>query len=198
MNKKNIGLAVSLVLLLLLSGVIIYLKWQPQNNEVLPLINNLTMQLTSPIFNEGENIPSRYTCDGKNINPPLNIIDAPEGVESFVLIVDDPDATHGDWVHWLVWNIAPTTVSIGENSVPQGAVQGMTDFKNQSYGGPCPPASPERKRGEPSGTHRYQFKLYAIDTMLDIDETSTKKDVEKTMENHIISTAMLIGLYARL
>jgi len=103
------------------------------------------------------------------------------------LIVDDPDAPMGTWVHWVSWNIAPDTREIKENDTPKGAAAGLNDFKRQSYGGPCPP----------SGTHRYFFKLYALDTTLDLPSGTKKTDVEKAMKGHVISQAQIIGLYKR-
>jgi len=145
------------------------------------------MKLTSPVFENNQYIPSKYTCDGEDINPPLEISEVPENARSLVLIVDDPDAPAGDWVHWTVWNISPETTNIAENSVPAGAVQGMTDFGQAGWGGPCPP----------SGTHHYQFKLYALDTQLDLDSSTKKSDLEKAMQGHILDQAMLVGLYQR-
>ncbi|MCJ7804181.1 YbhB/YbcL family Raf kinase inhibitor-like protein [Patescibacteria group bacterium] len=133
-------------------------------------------------------IPQKYTCDGENINPPLQITDVPSSAQSLVLIVDDPDAPSGDWVHWLVWNINPETKLITENESPKEAIQGTNDFGKQNYGGPCPP----------SGTHRYQFKIYALDTILNLSSSSRKKDLETAMENHILDKGILIGLYQRI
>lgn len=129
-------------------------------------------------------IPVKYTCDGADINPPLRIEGIPEGTHSLVLIVDDPDAPGGTWDHWIVWNI-PLVETIEEDSVP--GTEGLNDFKTQSYGGPCPP----------SGTHRYFFKVYALDTTLDLPTTSTKTDVEQAMIGHILANGELIGLYSR-
>lgn len=145
------------------------------------------MKLTSPAFGNNLPIPSKYTCDGEDINPPLEISEVPEGTQSLVLIMDDPDAPVGIWDHWVVWNINPSIISIEENSVPEGAVQGMNSFGKQPYGGPCPP----------SGTHHYHFKLYALDTKLELDPSSKKEDVEKAMEDHILEQAELVGLYQR-
>lgn len=144
------------------------------------------MKLESPAFGNMERIPSKYTCDGQDINPPLKISDVPENTKSLVLIVDDPDAPAGTWVHWLVWNISPNTKEIPENSVPKNAVEGITSWNRVGYGGPCPP----------SGTHRYFFKLYALDTILDLPST-TISELEKAMENHILDKAELVGLYSR-
>ncbi len=145
------------------------------------------MKLTSSVFENKDLIPSKYTCDGEDVNPPLNISDIPEKTKSLVLIVDDPDAPSGTWDHWIVWNILPSVSKIEENSVPEGAVQGMNDFGKQSYGGPCPP----------SGTHNYHFKLYALDTKLEIESSSKKEEVKEAMEGHILEQAELIGKYQR-
>lgn len=145
------------------------------------------MKITSSAFENKQMIPPKYTCDGKDINPPLEIIDIPPKTRSLVLIVDDPDAPSGDWVHWLVWDINPETKFIAEDESPQGAVQGTNDFNKQNYGGPCPP----------SGIHHYQFKIYALDTLLNLPSSSRKKDLGKAMENHILDKTLLIGLYQR-
>lgn len=145
------------------------------------------MQLTSPAFGHNQPIPPKYTCDDQDVSPRLAISGVPENAQSLALIVDDPDAPRGDWVHWTLWNIAPTTTKIAENSVPQGAVEGMTDFGKPGWGGPCPS----------SGQHRYQFKLYSLDATLDLAASATKADIEKTMQNHILDQTTLIGLYQR-
>ena len=145
------------------------------------------MKFSSSAFKDNSNIPFKYSCDGDDINPPLQISDVPKGAASLALIVDDPDAPAGDWVHWLVWNIAPDTTEIVENSVPNGAVQGLTDFGKNQWGGPCPP----------SGRHHYQFKLYALDTNLGLDSSAKKKDLQGVMQGHILDQAILVGLYQR-
>ena len=142
------------------------------------------LAVTSPAFENNKSIPSRYTCDGDDVNPPLTIEGIPEETKSLVLIVDDPDAPMGTWDHWIVWNIPPTS-KIEENSVP--GVEGLNDFGKHSYGGPCPP----------SGTHRYFFKICALDTKLNLDSNSRKKDVEKAMKGHILASGELVGLYSR-
>lgn len=146
------------------------------------------MKLTSPAFQDGCEIPYLYTCDGADINPELRIEEVPLGTKSLVLIVDDPDATRGiPWEHWLVWNIEPTIATIKENSVPEGAVEGRTSFGRNGYGGPCPPKG--------SKPHRYMFKLYALDKMLDLDPDSDKLALEKEMEGHVLDQALLIGVF---
>ncbi len=143
--------------------------------------------LTSPAFPGNGLIPKEYTCDGADRNPPLGIRNVPPRTESLALIVDDPDAPRGTWVHWVVWNIARGTTEIAEASVPAGAVQGTNDFGRRSYGGPCPP----------SGTHRYFFKLYALDNSPALPAGATKKQLEEAMQGHILGSAELVGLYRR-
>ena len=145
------------------------------------------MKLGSPAFVDNGAIPAQYTCDGRDVNPPLLIENVPAAARSLALIVDDPDAPAGMWVHWVVWNIDPKSVEIGENSVPPGAAQGKNDWRRNSYGGPCPP----------SGAHRYFFKLYALDTSLSLGAGTTKADLEKAMQGHVIAQAQLIGIYKR-
>jgi len=142
------------------------------------------LTVTSPAFESNKLIPSKYTCDGDDVNPTLNIKGIPEETKSLVLIIDDPDAPMGTWDHWIVWNIPPTN-KIEENSIPGS--EGLNDFRKHSYGGPCPP----------SGTHRYFFKIYALDTKLNLDPNSRKKDVEKAMKDHILAKGELVGLYRR-
>jgi Raf kinase inhibitor-like YbhB/YbcL family protein len=145
------------------------------------------MKISSTAFGHNGQIPTKYTCDGPDVTPPLRFEGAPSTAKSLALIVDDPDAPAGTWVHWLVWNIDPKTSEMAENSVPKGAAQGKNDFGNHAYGGPCPP----------SGTHRYFFKLYALDTKLDISTNATKATLESSMKGHILAEAQLIGLYKR-
>ena len=145
------------------------------------------LTIESPSFGNNEMIPSKYTCDGQNINPPLKISGVSNTAKSLVLIMDDPDAPMGTWVHWTIWNINPKITEILENNVPENAVEGITSFKKPGYGGPCPP----------SGTHRYFFKLYALDTMLELNSKASASDIEKAMEGHILDSAELIGLYKR-
>ncbi len=144
------------------------------------------MELNS-VFGDGERIPVKYTCDGEDINPLLVINGIPAETKSMALIVDDPDAPGKTWVHWVVWNIAPDTTRIEENSIPNDAVQGINDFGRKNYGGMCPP----------SGTHRYYFKIYALDTTLELDPDSEKPDLEGAMRGHILDQATLVGLYSR-
>jgi Raf kinase inhibitor-like YbhB/YbcL family protein len=145
------------------------------------------MKLASSVFENNKMISAKYTCDGDNVSPPLEATDVPEDAKSLALVVDDPDAPGGDWVHWLVWNIDPKVGQITEGEVPENSVQGLTDFGKAGYGGPCPP----------TGTHRYKFKLYALDTNLDLGSDARKKDLEDAMKNHILEQSTLVGLYKR-
>lgn len=143
------------------------------------------MKITSPEFGHNQLIPKKFTCQGEDINPALVIEGVPGDAKSLALIVDDPDAPLGTWVHWVVFDIPVTTTRIEENSVP--GKQGRNDFRRENYGGPCPP----------SGTHRYFFKIYALDTMLNLEEGIRKGALEKTMQGHILDKAELIGLYKK-
>ena len=140
------------------------------------------MTITSPAFLPNAYIPKEYTCQGRNVNPELNISGIPDGAKSLVLIMDDPDAPGGTWVHWVVYNM-PVIFKIEKGTVP--GQQGYNDFGRVAWGGPCPP----------SGTHKYFFKAYALDTTLSFVQAPRKADVLKAMEGHILSQAELIGLY---
>lgn len=144
----------------------------------------VTMKLTSPEFKNNGSIPKKFTCQGEDVNPALSIKDIPKGAKSLALVIDDPDAPMGTWVHWVVYDI-PIVTEIEENSIP--GKQGMNDFGRNDYGGPCPP----------SGEHRYFFKVYALDSELNLEEGIRKKDLEKAMAGHILDTAELIGLYRK-
>jgi Raf kinase inhibitor-like YbhB/YbcL family protein len=135
-------------------------------------------------FNENEFIPPRYTCDGKDVNPALNLDHIPKESQSLAIIVDDPDAPGGTWVHWVIWNI-PVTHHLKEGH--RTGTQGVNDFNKQNYRGPCPP----------KGTHRYFFKGYALDCILEIPAGSNKADLEKAMAGHILGFGELIGLYKK-
>ena len=147
------------------------------------------LQLTSSAFSHGDEIPRKFGYKNGNISTPLAISGIPAEAKSLTLIMDDPDAMGAVgkvWVHWVMWNVDPTTAEIVESTVPSGAVEGMTDFGQVGYGGPAPPD----KR------HTYVFKLYALDTKLDLSSESTKADVEKIMEGHVIEQTTLTGTYA--
>ncbi|MFZ5365041.1 MAG: YbhB/YbcL family Raf kinase inhibitor-like protein [Patescibacteria group bacterium] len=143
------------------------------------------MQIQSPSFSQDRPIPSKFTCDGENINPELLIADVPENALSLALIFDDPDSPSGTWTHWTVWNIDPKISSIAENSIP--GIEGVTSFGDVKYGGPCPG----------SGEHRYVFKLYALDAKLELESGADVNALLKSMEGHILEQAEVMGVYAR-
>lgn len=151
------------------------------------------MRITSPAFADGEAIPARYTCEGRDTSPPLRFEQIPGGTRSLALIVDDPDAPdpaapRRTWVHWLVFNLSPESAGLAEGTValPEGVCQGRNDWNRARYGGPCPPI----------GRHRYFHKLYALDRMLDLHEP-TKSELEAAMQGHILAQAQLVGTYQK-
>jgi Raf kinase inhibitor-like YbhB/YbcL family protein len=155
----------------------------------------MAMTLSSPAFKQGGQIPSKYTCEGLDISPPLAWNGVPEGTKSLVLIIDDPDAPDPKapqrvWVHWVVYNMPPDTKSLPENAskaeLSQGTAVGLNDFKKTGYGGPCPPI----------GRHRYFHKLYALDTTLDLRK-APKPEIELAIKGHVLADAELIGTYQK-
>lgn len=152
----------------------------------------MDIKIKSPAFVPGGKIPGKYTCDGMDISPPLAWTSGPEGTKTFALICDDPDAPMGTWVHWVLFNLPADIIELRENVPPErelenGAKQGMNDFRKIGYGGPCPPG----------GTHRYYFKLYALDTEINLEAGATKSELLKAMEGHILAEGQLMGKYER-
>lgn len=145
--------------------------------------------LKSTAFKDGGPIPKRHSCEGEDVNPLLEIRNAPEGVKSFALVVDDPDTQGGVFDHWLVWNIEPKTQYIAEDTIPSGALQGRNGMGKVKWSGPCPP--------EGDASHRYQFRLYALDSMLELAAGSGKPELEAAMEGHTLATATLMGQFFR-
>ena len=147
-----------------------------------------SLSLTSPAFTPGGDIPVQYSLrKGQNISPQLNISEPPAGTLSFVLIMHDPDAVSGDFLHWLLWDIPPSTLSIGTNSVPVGAIQGQSGMGDARYIGPAPPAG--------TGTHHYIFELYALDILLNLPTSATRQEVVAAMSGHILDQTTLTGLF---
>jgi Raf kinase inhibitor-like YbhB/YbcL family protein len=144
------------------------------------------MKITSSAFQQGGNIPSKFTCDESDISPPLQITGIPSNAKMLVLIADDPDAPGGLFTHWLVWNIPAQTSSIAQGSEPKG-VHGTNDFGKPGYKGPCPPP----------GTHRYSFKIFALDRELDLHPGAKRSQVDVAMKGHVIGQGELVGRYAR-
>jgi Raf kinase inhibitor-like YbhB/YbcL family protein len=152
----------------------------------------MSILVESAAFKHNQPIPSKYTCDGQEVSPPVAWKNVPEKTKSIVLICDDPDAPAGTWVHWVCYDIPANVMFIPEgvpkaDTLPGGGKQGTTDFRNIGYGGPCPP----------SGTHRYFFKVYALDSMLNLPAGKSKKDIEHAMKGHIINQGELVGTYSR-
>lgn len=152
----------------------------------------MTIQISSAAFEEGGAIPKNYTCDGANISPPLKWSRLPAGTKSVALIADDPDAPAGTWVHWVLYALPPTVTELAENQPPDktlanGARQGTNDFRKIGYGGPCPPR----------GTHRYSFKIYALDTDLALNPGATKAELLKAMDGHLLANGQLMARYQR-
>jgi len=155
--------------------------------------NIAKLEITSPAFRDGEAIPQKYTCDGADVSPDLNWSAVPSGVTSMALIVDDPDAPGGTWVHWVLFNIPPETMSLPEgvlqaSSVEGVGMQGRNGSGNTGYNGPCPP------KGKP---HHYYFKLYALDSTLDLKPGASKTELEKAMQGHILAEGQFVGTYGR-
>ena len=152
----------------------------------------MDIKVTSSAFEEGGPIPSKHTCDGADVSPALQWDGEPEGTESIALICDDPDAPMGTWVHWVLFNLPAGAKELPESvppdrNLPTGAVQGVNDFGKIGYGGPCPPG----------GTHRYFFKIHALDVQLDLNAGANKAQLLKAMEGHILAQGQLMGTYAR-
>lgn len=145
------------------------------------------MKISSPAFGNGETIPRKHTCDGENVPPKLTWSGAPEGVRSFTLIADDPDAPNGHFVHWIVYDLPPDTTQLPESAaLPDGAQLGMNDFRKAAYGGPCPP---------PGQSHRYYFRLYALDRTLSLGKGARREDVLEAMQGHILGQAEIMCTY---
>ena len=142
-----------------------------------------TLTISSPAFGQGEAIPARYTCDGNEASPALVIAKVPQAAKTLALIMDDPDAPTGTWVHWVVWNIPAQTGEIAQSGLPPQAAQGKNSWPRTGYGGPCPP----------SGTHRYFFKVYALDTALHLGHSTCKAVLERAMEGHILAKGGVDG-----
>jgi Raf kinase inhibitor-like YbhB/YbcL family protein len=160
----------------------------PTLSEAIPTGETaMSIELSSSVFTEGERIPVEYTCNGKNISPPLAWKNLPANTQSLALIVDDPDAPAGTWVHWVLYNLPASAEGLAAGSDGLG-IQGQNSSRKSGYSGPCPPA------GKP---HRYFFKLYALDTSLPLDPGASKAELEKAMQGHILGQGQLMGTFSR-
>ncbi|MBI5397972.1 YbhB/YbcL family Raf kinase inhibitor-like protein [Candidatus Woesearchaeota archaeon] len=159
---------------------------KPQWREVASIEVPSALTLSSPAFEDGKPIPKKYSCQGPAVSPPLTVESVPQKAQSLVLIMSDPDAPLGEFSHWILWNI-PVNATLEEGKYPKGATQGLNDGTKHDYFGPCPP----------SGTHQYAFKLYALDTTLDLDHNSQQRDVEEAMKGHVLAKTALVGTYQK-
>ncbi len=173
------------LILIAAEAIIIFMKPQVPYDLNLPKQKN--MKITSSAFENNGYIPKKYTCQGEDVNPPLDFADMPKEAKSLVLIVDDPDAPMGTWTHWTIWNMKPDLREIVENGIPENAVSGMNSSGKNGYQGPCPP----------SGTHRYFFKIYALDENVGLKSSANKADLEKSISGHIVDYGELVGLYKK-
>jgi Raf kinase inhibitor-like YbhB/YbcL family protein len=175
---------------LLIFAVLLLLSCTPPVNQEAGMqeghIEVVEMKILSPDFGNNKNIPIKFTCDGEDVNPELIFSNIPAETQTLILYIDDPDAPAGTWIHWLLYDI-PVISKIPENTVPSGATKGRSSWNKLNYGGPCPP----------QGTHRYFFKLIALDKELYLDEGSSIEQVKVAMKDHVLAEAELIGLYAR-
>lgn len=195
MGMRDLGMSPRLLVAIaipaiILVAVILYLTWSPGGAGA--EVGGRMPFVIRSVFENNGTIPRKYTCDGEDLSPPLSWEGAPEGTVSYVLIVDDPDAPAGVFTHWVLYNIPASVTSLPEG-VPKGketayGSQGRNDFGDYGYGGPCPP------KGKP---HRYFFKLYALNTTLELAPGARKGEVERAMRNHVIGEAQLMGIYGR-
>lgn len=181
------------VILCIVVGIGIYYIVFPLFNKnishdtLTPIVQKISMKLTSPVFDSYQKIPVDYTCDGKKVHPPFIIAGVPSSAKSLALVVDDPDAPTGTFTHWVIWNIHPDVTTIKEGEVPNESQEGTNSIGETGYTPPCPP----------TGQHRYFFTLYALDAKLGLDGKATKEDVEKTIAGHVLAQFLLVGVYSR-
>jgi len=186
-GMQNVAWAVTGIGFFILLGALYFLPLKlPENHGTTDAFDTDTMIIRSPAFNHEETIPGKYTCTGQDMSPPLAFDGLPAGTVSLALIMDDPDAPNSTWDHWIVFNMPPSQTRIGEGGVPEG-VQGTNSWGRTGYGGPCPP----------SGEHRYLFKLFALDTTLDLSEGAVKSDVLAAMDGHVLESTTLMGRYQK-
>lgn len=174
-----------LLIAILLFTTFIFTKYS-LNSEQVQQSPQTSFQLLSPVFLEKQFIPEKYSCNGENVNPRLIIQGPPEDTQSFVLIVDDLNTRPEKWIHWILFNIPPETQTIEENSFPANSINAKNSWGENKYGGPCPPF----------GTHNYVFRLYALDTKINLEQTTTREEIEEAMHNHILAETSLTGLYS--
>ena len=188
MKRKVIFAILAVVLVSISIGILIFLKIPDTSNELFNLSNDTNMKISNSAFGSGQKIPDKYTCKGEGISPQITISEIPEGTKSLVLIVDDPDAPSGLWTHWIVYNMNPSVSEILENSVPDGASQGKNSSNETKYGPPCPP----------SGTHRYFFRLYALNVgILEFEVSPTEEDIKEVIKDKTLAAVEIYGTVSK-
>jgi Raf kinase inhibitor-like YbhB/YbcL family protein len=187
--KKWLIVFILLVFTIFLAIVLLFSQKSPSimKKRAVESVQHTSMTIASPAFENNSLIPSKYTCDGENMNPPLMFSNIPPKAKSIALVVTDPDAPGGTFTHWIIYNIPATTTKIDENSVPEDSQEAQNSFGKKEYGGPCPP----------SGTHHYVFTLYALDSMISIPDSADVTDIEKVIQSNSMEQATLTGLYAK-
>lgn len=181
-NHLAFSLLSAIILLFIAAGC-----QTPSSDDEAVVNQQIPLSVSSPAFDDGADIPVKYTCDGENLSPPLSWSGVPEDAQSLVLIVDDPDAPAGTFVHWVLFDLSPDESSLSEGSTGVGT-QGENSSRQLGYTGPCPPQGP---------THRYFFKLYALDQPTKLEPGATKADVERAMQGHVLAQGELVGRYGR-
>ncbi len=178
------------IFIVALISVVILFQFLIKRNADLDylLITENNMELKSNSFKHNSIIPPEYTCDSENINPNLSIEGVSEDTKELVLIVDDPDAPAGTWMHWTMWGISPSINVIDKGKLPEGVKEGLTSFGTVGYGGPCPPVG--------TGTHRYSFRIYALNKNINLNAGATPEELEREMSDSVIDSAEIIGLYS--
>jgi hypothetical protein len=197
--KKAIVIFIAIIIL----GLVVFVLYKYSGKRTVTFVNqdqNLTntttpMNISSPSFLDNQTIPKQYTCDGDGINPELDFANMPAEAKTLALVISDPDAPTGTWIHWLMWNISASTTKISQNSIPGGAVQGQGSSGQNVYGSACPPV-PSVAEG-PAGIHHYIFTVYALDSALNLPSYSTADKLQAAMQGHIITQAQLVGVYGR-
>ncbi len=184
--KKSAAIAIMIALLIALAAGGLMLFSKPKV-AIIPINETSTMNLSSPAFSNEGDLPKKYACDGEKMSPPLAVGDVPMGAKSLALVVEDPDAPSGMFTHWTVWNINPAITEIGENSVPSAGIEGKTSANSVGYVSPCPP----------SGTHRYYFRMYAINNSLDLARGASVDDLKRAMKGRVLDSAELMARYAK-
>lgn len=187
-SKPRLILYTGLLILFVATFLLLSGKDNPNHMDSQPTVPSSSLVLTSPAFEEGGALPAQYSCKGQNVSPPLAIAGLPAGTKSLALIMHDPDAVSGDFVHWLMWDIVDSTENIAANSLPAGAVQGQNGGGQNKYMGPCPPAG--------TGTHHYIFELYALDKTLGLKPGSDRDQLKTAMAGHILGQYNLTGLFS--